>query len=166
MPIQPTAIFTALGMGAGGIVGTFFGNPLAGIQIGGGLGLKVGIANKAEQGIDEVGKKVSEATDSLGRKIEVIIDRTNEKLVAVVERVADTWATIMLCGYTWQIATSAATANKLAMNTVCQSAWESLSCASMEATTLSINTVAIAASTALVFKLFDVYKQSTIRNKA
>lgn len=163
--IKPTALFTAFGAGCGGIIGSFFGDPVTGAQMGAGLGLKVGVANKAEKAVDKVGEKMTEGAESFGRKVEVIIDRTNEKLVATVERIGDTWATLMLFANIIDMATKSSTLSKLSMASVCKSPWDDLSCATMELRTFSINSVAIAACGALILKTVDMYRQSNLRNK-
>jgi hypothetical protein len=92
----------------------------------------------------------------MGKKVENIVDAAQERLVGAVERVADTWATIMLCGYTWQIANYGANLHMATFREHCPSMFHSLDCVSLSATTLSINLVGVAASVALIFKLKEM----------
>ena len=157
--IKPAAIISAIGAGIGSAIGFAVGGPGCikdGAQIGFGLGVKVAVTSKAEQTADEIGKKVSEGIDSAGRKIDTMIDKTQDRVFSAIERVADTWATIMLCGYTWQIANYGANLNMLSFKEHCPSILHSFDCLSLSATTVSINLVGVAASAALIFKLKEM----------
>jgi len=168
--IKPAAIISTVGACLGGAVAGCIGGPSLikdGVQIGLGLGVKLAVANKAEQavdgiakkvsdGADGIAKKVSDGVDSAGRKVDAAIDKTQDRIFNAIERISDTWVTIMLCGYTWQIANYGANLNRLSFKEHCPAIFHNLDCVSLSATTFSINLVGVAVSTALIFKLKEM----------
>jgi hypothetical protein len=149
--IKPMAFLAGVGGVLGGAAGFFAGGPgltADGAKIGLGLGVKVAAAQKAEEGIDAV-----------GRKVENIVDAAQDRLIGAVEKIADTWATIMLCGYTWQIAHYGASLHMATFKEHCPGMFYSLDCLSLAATTFSINTVSTSASIALGMKMASIIKK-------
>jgi hypothetical protein len=167
--IKPAAFISAVGAGVGAALGFAVAGPAGikdGAQIGFGLGVKVAVTSKAEEAVDAVAKKAEQGVDAAGRKVDAAIDKTHERVFNAIERVADTWATIMLCGYTWQIANYGANLNRISFKEHCPTILHNLDCISLSATTFSINLVGVAASAALIFKLKEMVYDEPRRRSA
>ncbi len=147
--LKPTAIISAIGAGLGGVAAGCIVGPSAivhGLKIGLGLGVQVGVINRAETAVDAVGERVNR-----------IADTVEGKLVSTIENVAQTWSTLMLAGYAMQIALNGTQQALTNYNSHNCNAWnESLNCASLSMTTLSMNGAAIAIGLSLTLKVINM----------
>jgi len=162
MATKLAAITAAIGTGIGAVGGFLIGGPSMvphGAKIGCGLGVKVAVVNKTAEAVDSLGNRANRVMDKAERRL----FRAQAKLFSAIERVADAWATIMLCGYTYQIANHGVHLNMATFKEHCPSVLHSLDCASLSTTTLSMNMVVVAASVALIFKLKEVVYDSPRR---
>lgn len=172
MPLGPTAILSTIGAGIGGALGFAVGGPslaVDGAKIGLGLGIQVGVVNKAEDTADKIGQKVSQGIDTAGRKVEQIADKAingmdvaQQKLMNTIESVAHAWSTIMLSGYAMQVAMNGVNQNMVNYNTFCKSTFDNLNCVSMTLTTFSLNTLVMASCAAVGVKIYRMVTERKI----
>lgn len=155
MSIRPTAILSTIGAGIGGVLGFALGGPAAiaeGAKIGLGLGIQVGVVNKAENTVDAVGHKLEEAADKVTSRMYSAQDR----LLETIEDVAYTWSTLMLSAYTMQIAMNGVNQNMNTYKTFCNSTFDNMNCVSMTLTTISLNSLVITTCACMGMKVIKI----------
>jgi hypothetical protein len=136
--IKPMAVISAVGAGIGGALGFAVAGPagaLVGAKAGGALGVQAAVVNKAEEGVDAVGRQVNR----LGNTANAAVERVADVAANAIQNIADVWSKLALAGYALQVGMGTLQQNMALHAQFCTSAFESLNCVSLSLTNISIN---------------------------
>jgi hypothetical protein len=156
-----SAVGAAVGFGVAGPVGA-----TEGAKVGLALGAQVGMLAKGEEAADAVGAKLASGIDAAGEKLGIAADKTGEAIQKLCEvsgkcivQIADVWSKLALCGYTINMAMGSSHVNVDKYNLVCKTAYESLNCATMSVTTLSLNMLIVSSTLAAGITIYHLVRK-------
>ncbi len=151
-----STIGAGIGFACGGTQGM-----INGAKIGGALGLQGALITNAEKNNKVQGRKIEKLTDKTGDAIQKTgraIEKIGNSASIAILKIADTWSKLALTGYAISIGLSGVKQSMLIQDELCASAFESINCAALSLTTLSLNMLTIASVLAVGRQLYKMAK--------